>query len=266
MSLFLSSLNSGSNGNCYYVGNEQEAVLIDAGISCREIERRMDRLGLSMRKVKAVFISHEHTDHIRGVNTLAKKYKMPVFVTKDTLTKCRLQIHESPVFGFSTAEKVTIGDLEISAFSKAHDAIDPYSFVVEQKGVRVGVFTDIGTVCDQLISHFKACHAAVLEANYDVQMLENGRYPYFLKNRIRGGKGHLSNDQALELFRNHKSDSMSHLLLGHLSQQNNCPKLVSGMFQPFKEKVEVIIASRTHETPLFEVGNTKRVDFHAYGS
>ena len=223
MSLYVASLNSGSNGNCYYIGNGREAVLVDAGLSCRETERRMARLNLSMKTVKAIFISHEHGDHIKGVNVLSKKYSLPVYFTEGTFRFSRLSVEKSLVKIFGADEQLTVGDLGITAFAKHHDARDPHSFVIEGHDVTIGVFTDIGNVCDNLTRHFKRCHAAFLEANYDADMLENGRYPIHLKERIRGGKGHLSNHEALELFRQHKPAHMSHIFLSHLSKDNNNP-------------------------------------------
>src|SRR5688572_11851614 len=125
MSLFTASLNSGSNGNCYYVANHHEAVLIDAGISCREVEIRMKRLNLSMKKVKAIFITHEHTDHVKGVAGISKKYKLPVYVTPTTFQHRRLRVKDHLVFPFKAYEPVTIGRLTVTGFPKFHDAIDP---------------------------------------------------------------------------------------------------------------------------------------------
>lgn len=221
MSLFITSLNSGSNGNCYYVGNDNEAVLIDAGISCKETEIRMKRLGLSLRKVKAIFVSHEHSDHINGVSVLSKKYQIPVYVTPNTRREGRLNLKENLSFTFRAYEVITLGNLTITPFPKLHDASDPHSFVVASDTVKVGVFTDIGFACEHVIQNFKQCHAVFLESNYDEDMLEFGRYPIQLKNRIRDGKGHLSNKQALELFLQHRPAFMSHLLLSHLSAENN---------------------------------------------
>jgi phosphoribosyl 1,2-cyclic phosphodiesterase len=253
MSLFITSLNSGSNGNCYYVGNEQEAVLIDVGISCRETERRMKRLGLLMEKVKAIFISHEHGDHISGVAVLAKKYNLPVYITSATLTYGRLQLQKDMVRSFLPHKAVMIGALSITAFPKFHDASDPHSFIVSCGSVNVGVFTDLGIACEQLINYFKQCHAAFLEANYDAAMLENGSYPYHLKNRIRGGMGHLSNEQALQLFLVHRPSFMSHLLLSHLSKNNNDPRLVEDLFNAHAGNTNIIIASRYKETDVYHV-------------
>lgn len=253
MSLFVASLNSGSNGNCYYVGNGSEAVLVDAGISCRETERRMARLNLSLKTVKAIFISHEHSDHIKGVTVLSKKYNLPVYITETTARFGRLNIDRSLARTFAADETISINSLSVTPFAKHHDAGDPHSFVVEGNGVIVGVFTDIGNVCDKLTMHFKGCHAAFLEANYDADMLENGRYPIHLKRRIRGGKGHLSNHEALELFNTHRPAHMSHLFLAHLSAENNNPELVNELFSAHAGDVHVVVASRYRETEVFHI-------------
>ncbi|CAL1519312.1 Ribonuclease BN [Chitinophaga sp. MM2321] len=256
MSLLITSLNSGSNGNCYYIGNNSEAVLVDAGLSCRETEKRMLRLGLSMDKVKAVFISHEHIDHIRGITVITKKYRLPVYITPGTLTGGRLVLNEQLVSSFTAYEPVQIGGLSVTAFPKLHDASEPHSFIVSNQEVNIGVFTDIGAPCEHVIRHFQQCHAAFLEANYDEQMLEQGRYPYYLKNRIRGGKGHLSNKQALEIFVNHRPAFMSHLLLSHLSQDNNNPLLVQELFDEHANGVKIVVASRYAETAVFQIHAT----------
>lgn len=253
MSLFITSLNSGSNGNCYYIGNDSEAVLIDAGISCRETERRMQRLGLSMQKVKAIFISHEHTDHIRGVTVLSNKYQLPVYITSATLRHGGLQLKDHLVVPFNAQEPVNIGRLSVKAFAKEHDAAEPHSFTITQEKITVGVFTDIGVPCNNLAHHFQQCHAAFLEANYDETMLDQGRYPVFLKNRIRGGKGHLSNTQALELFTRLRPAFMSHLLLSHLSRDNNDPQLVQTTFDQYADGTQIIVASRYQETAVFHI-------------
>jgi phosphoribosyl 1,2-cyclic phosphodiesterase len=253
MSLFITALASGSNGNCYYVGNETEAVLIDAGITCKEIEKRMGRLGLSIKKVKAVFISHEHADHIKGMPVLVKKYKLPTYITTTTLRHGRLRLEKNCIRSFSVNEAINIGDLSITAFSKMHDASDPYSFIICCNGICVGVFTDIGSPCSQVIHHFGQCHAAFLEANYDEHMLKVGGYPYYLKKRISGEKGHLSNRQALELFIKHKPSYMSHLFLSHLSKNNNCPNLVSELFNKHAGEIKIIIASRYEETAVYNI-------------
>ncbi len=253
MTLSIASLNSGSNGNCYYIGNGEEAVFVDAGLSCRETELRMKRLGLQMNRVRAIFITHEHSDHIQGVNQLVSRYQIPVYVSQSTLKEAgfwKIRKFTSP---FTTQEPVRIGGLQITAFQKKHDACDPHSFVVSGAKTHIGVFTDIGEPCDQLIHYFKQCHAAFLESNYDEDMLEKGRYPLYLKNRIRGGSGHLSNRQALELYMKHRPSFMSHLLLSHLSKENNSPELVESLFTPVQKDTRVIIASRYQESALYQV-------------
>jgi phosphoribosyl 1,2-cyclic phosphodiesterase len=205
MSLFISSLNSGSNANCYYVGNQHEAVLVDAGLSCRETEKRMKQLGLSMDKVKALFISHEHSDHITGMSGISKKHQLPVYITEATLKNCNIPVEPHLIQSFKNAKPVAIGNLSVTPFRKSHDAADPHSFMITGNGVNIGVITDIGYACKQVIKYFSECNAIFLESNYCDDMLEKGSYPYYLKNRIRGDEGHLSNDQALELFLNYKS-------------------------------------------------------------
>lgn len=255
--LYITSLNSGSNGNCYYVGNDEEAVLIDAGISCRETETRMLRLGLSMAKVKAIFISHEHSDHIKGLCVLSKKYNIPVYINDGTLRGCRTSPSSHLIRPLISSETTYIGSLCVTAFPKLHDAAEPHSFLIGCGGVKVGVFTDIGAACPQLIHHFQQCHAAFLETNYDEGMLHNSPYPYFLKRRIAGGMGHLSNTQALELFRNHRPSFMSHLLLAHLSRENNCPKLVEDLFKQHADGTEIIVAGRHQETAVFKISEAR---------
>lgn len=250
MSLYIASLNSGSNGNCYYIGNNNDAILIDAGLSCKETEKRMLRLGLSPNKIRAVFISHEHTDHIKGLEVLSRKYALPVYISAKTLGNSHLRLEHHLLCPLTTNEKITLKEFQISAFAKYHDAAEPCSFMVESLGIKIGIFTDIGRVCEQLIHHFSQCHAAFLEANYDEEMLEHGRYPFHLKRRISGGKGHLSNREAFELFCQHRPVHMSHVLLSHLSQDNNCPDLARRLFESNAGNVQVSIASRHKETEL----------------
>jgi phosphoribosyl 1,2-cyclic phosphodiesterase len=253
MSLCIAALNSGSNGNCYYIGNEREAILIDAGLSSREADKRMRRLGLAPEKLKAVFITHEHGDHIKGLRSIVKKYKVPVYLTTRTLVQGRLKLKEEFVKHFLSFEPIRLGNLLITAFPTFHDACDPHNFVITCNRVNVGIFTDIGSPCKNVIHHFKQCHAAFLESNYDEHMLENGGYPYALKNRIRGGWGHLSNKQALRLFMEHRPPFMSHLFLAHLSENNNRPDIVQNLFDSCAGKTEIIVASRYAETPAYQI-------------
>ena len=255
MSLYIASLNSGSNGNCYYIGNDTDAVLVDVGISCRETEKRMKLAGLDICKVKAIFVSHEHGDHIKGVSTLANRYMLPVYITSLTAKNGPILIrHLSKPF--AAGEVVSIGSLNVTAFAKKHDANDPHSFIISYNDTTVGVFTDIGIACNEVVNYFKQCHAVFLESNYDEAMLENGRYPIHLKNRIRGGEGHLSNRQALELFLQHRPSFMSHILLSHLSKENNDPQLATDLFMEHANGVEIIVASRYKATDVFTITNS----------
>lgn len=226
---------------------------MDAGISCRETEKRMKRLDLPIEKIKAIFVSHEHGDHISGIPALSKKYQIPVYITLPTLSKGRIPVEPQLIHSFEAHQPVQIGSLSITPFPKFHDAADPHSFIIQSKQVSVGVFTDIGIPSQHLIQYFKQCHAAFLEANYDSQMLEKGNYPYHLKKRISGGEGHLSNHQALELFLSHRSPFLSHLLLAHLSKNNNHPQLVADLFAPHAGNTEIIVASRYQESATYLV-------------
>jgi phosphoribosyl 1,2-cyclic phosphodiesterase len=256
MSLKFASLNSGSNGNCYYIASGDDAIFVDAGLSCRETELRMKRLGIPMSQIKAIFVTHEHSDHIQGVNQLVRKYQIPVYVSQHTLKEAGFWKIRKLVYHFDDLQPVTIGSLRVTAFQKKHDACDPHSFVVSAGKTNIGVFTDIGDPCDRLIHYFKQCHVAFLEANYDEDMLEKGNYPKILKKRISGGEGHLSNRQALELFKKHRPAFMTHLLLSHLSQENNRPELVTSLFDTFPTDTRITIASRYRESELFEIPGT----------
>lgn len=260
MGLQIASLNSGSNGNCYYVGNAEDAVLVDVGLSCRETEKRLKQLDLSIKKVKAIFVSHEHGDHIKGVSTLANKYSLPVYITEGTAKNGPILIrHLSKPFIADAA--VAVGSLTVTPFLKKHDAADPHSFIISSNEITVGVFTDIGFVCNNVLQNFKQCHAVFLEANYDEAMLENGRYPIHLKNRIRGGEGHLSNRQALELFVTHRAPHLSHLILSHLSKENNSPQIVQTLFEAHAGATKIITASRYEVSAVYNI-NANNTESH----
>jgi phosphoribosyl 1,2-cyclic phosphodiesterase len=262
MSLFISSLNSGSNANCYYVGNSQEAVLIDAGLSCRETEKRMKHLGLSMDRVKALFISHEHSDHITGMPGISKKYQLPVYITAATFDNSKMPVEPQLIYPFKHAKPVSFGNLSVTPFSKSHDAADPHSFMVSGHGVNIGVITDIGYACKQVIKYFRQCQAIFLESNYCSAMLENGNYPPYLKKRISSDEGHLSNDQALELFRKYKSADLSLLILSHLSKNNNKPELVETLFNRNAGDTKIFVASRYQASQVFCIDKNDVMAIH----
>lgn len=254
MAINICSINSGSNGNCYYVGNETDAVLIDAGLSCRETEMRMHRAGLEFRKVKAVFITHEHTDHTRGAEVISRKHDLPIYFSRITHQNSWVRIRAEQLKHFAPYEEIRVGSLVVTPFPKNHDASEPHSFIVTGDGITVGVLTDIGSACEHVIANFSRCHAAFLEANYDEVMLRQGSYPEYLKKRIRSSVGHMSNTQALALFTEHRSDFMSHLLLAHLSKENNDPELVKKIFMQHAGNILIDVASRYQEGEVYTIG------------
>ena len=234
--------------------------MIDAGISCREIEKRMKRLDLSMSRVKAIFVSHEHGDHIFGIPNLSRKYQLPVYITQNTLQSSFITIEKHLVHSFRPNNPIAIGGLSITAFPKSHDAVDPHSFIVSSQQVTVGVFTDIGHSCSNITQNFRKCNAVFLESNYCEDMLIKSSYPIYLKKRISGDEGHLSNTQALELFLAHRGHKLTHLLLSHLSENNNSPEIVSRMFGEKAGTTKVIVASRYEESPVFLIEKSPAID------
>lgn len=253
MPLFIASLNSGSNANCYYVGNNNEAVLIDAGLSCRETERRMKQLKLSMEKVKAVFISHEHADHITGMSGLSKKHQLPVYITDGTLHNSNMPVEQHLIRSFKQPGIISIGGLKVTPFKKSHDAADPHSFMISGHGVNVGVITDIGYACKRVIKYFSKCQAVFLESNYCDNMLRNGSYPYHLQKRISSDEGHLSNAQAVELFQHYRAEDLQLLILSHLSKNNNKPELAEALFRPHAGSTKIVVASRYEASTVFSI-------------
>ena len=251
----IASIASGSNGNCYYLENDDDAILIDAGISTRQIVARMANLSLSMSKVRGVFISHEHTDHVRGINVLSRKYSVPVFMTQKTYLKYGKIIKDSLLNFFLPGKQVSFGKIDVYPFLKSHDAAEPCSFSVSSEGRRVAVMTDIGLQCSNVISHIQNADAVFLETNYDDNMLNAGPYPAFLKARIASDFGHLSNTQAAMIALEHASSRLKHVFLSHLSENNNTPELALYTFNSFIKKrndlnPELILTSRHKESRL----------------
>lgn len=247
------SIASGSNGNCYYIAKGEDAVLIDIGINTKHVEIRMNRLGILPQSIKAIFITHEHTDHIRGLSVFSKRYQIPVYVTKGTYDASRLHMPEHLVNFIELDDEISIGSLQVRSLPKFHDAKEPCSFVVSDGNYNLAVLTDIGRSCENVERAIQNADIVLLESNYDEEMLRTGRYSYFLKNRISSGWGHISNAVALQLFLDNKSDRLRHLILGHLSGQNNTIDLVRGTFEANCQGLKLSIATRDEETELFEV-------------
>lgn len=242
--LEICALASGSNGNCYYIGNEKEAVLIDAGIFYKHFDKRMDEAGLDKNKIKAIFITHEHTDHVQGVRGCSDKLNVPVFFTQKTFKKLQARHRPDMVMFFESGTTLQIGDLTVFSFKKLHDAADPCSFRIEGNGKSVGVMTDIGSIDQVLENEIAKCHAVFLETNYDQKMLWNGSYPVYLKQRVDSELGHLSNDQALELIKRNASDRLKYIFLSHISAENNRPEIAIQVFNELNHSIRILPTSR----------------------
>ena len=219
-----SVLASGSSGNAYYVETENACVLVDAGISCREIERRLELVGVKAKKLDALIITHEHTDHIKGAGPLARRFNLPVYVNKKTLENGRKALGNlsTPVI-IQTGQAININDLCVETFTKCHDAADPLGLVLSSNGTKIGLSTDLGKSTRLMEDRLKGCDALILEFNYDKEMLEQGPYPLHVKRRIKGSEGHLSNKQAGDLLRVISKENLKYVVLAHLSETNNEP-------------------------------------------
>jgi len=253
--LKIAAIASGSNGNCYYLESGDDAVLVDAGVSAKQIVERMTRLGLSLVKVRGVFISHEHSDHIRGLDVFSRKQAIPVFMTKKTYSSWGKPVRESLLNFFSPGEPVVLGSLSVHPFLKSHDAAEPCSFSVSSTRKTVAILTDIGSQCANVIDHIKRADALFLESNYDDHMLKTGFYPPYLKRRIASDVGHLSNTQAARLALEHATPRLRHVFLSHLSANNNTPEIALKTFIQHIEKrsdlqVDVTLTSREKEVGL----------------
>lgn len=242
--LEICALASGSNGNSYYIGNENEAILIDAGIHYRKLVERLEDTGLDKSKIKAIFISHEHTDHIQGIKGCSKKLSIPGIFSQHTYLKSSKR-HQPDLYAFFEEGKpYTIGNIDVYPFKKPHDACDPYSFRIKCNGKNIGVFTDIGEVDKTLQTEFAKCHIVFLEANYDKELLWKGGYPIYIKQRVDSAIGHLSNDQALELIQKHASPELETIFISHISFNNNTPEKVLETLSCLNGKYTIKLTSR----------------------
>ena len=219
---------SGSSGNCTYVGSERTAVLIDVGLSGKKIESGLAVIDRHPSELAGILITHEHIDHIAGLGVLARRYHLPIYATPGTVeylygTGMRQvgKIDPGLIHMVRADETFTIGDLTVSPFRTSHDAAQPVAYRIENGGRAMAVATDMGCYDDDTVMHLKHLDGIVLESNHDVNMLEVGPYPYPLKQRILGEKGHLSNELAGHLLCDILHDDMKAILLGHLSAENN---------------------------------------------
>ena len=257
--LEICAIASGSNGNCYYIGNEDNAVLIDAGISRKQIILRMAERGLDVSKIKAVFISHEHSDHIRGAYVLGKRLNIPVYLTAKTYNSAYKNMRPLYPRFFTLNVPVQLNGFTIFPFSKNHDAAEPCSFRIKYENIHIGVFTDIGNPCENVTTQLGICNGVFMETNYDEKMLWEGKYPWHLKNRIASENGHLSNRQAFQLLDKHAGNNLKCVFLSHLSQENNTPEIAYKTIAPLKDRFEIKLTSRTQpgEVYRFETGTNE---------
>jgi len=238
------SLASGSNGNCYYIGTENSAILIDAGIYYKHLVSRIEQTTLDIKKIKGIFITHEHADHVRGAKVIQKKLNIPIFFNQVTYYNTYKAYRPEYQKFIEANEFVDFYDFRVFAFNKNHDCKQPISYRVQIGDYSVGVMTDIGVVDNDFINHFKECQSVFLESNYDEKMLLEGSYPYFLKERVKSNKGHLSNIDARDLIINHANPKLKNIILSHISQENNCTEILDEVYKELKEKYTIEYAPR----------------------
>ena len=220
MSIRFASLGSGSKGNGTLVASGDDCLLVDCGFTIKETERRMARLGLSPADLSAILVTHEHSDHMSGVGPLARKYRLPVYLTPGTL-RAR-DIGSLPqVTLIEGHQPFTVGEIQVTPVAVPHDAREAAQFVFRSRGRSLGILTDLGTITPHVEAHYSDCDALVLEANHDPQMLAQGPYPPSLKRRVGGAYGHLSNQQAAGFLQRVGSERLQHLVVAHISEKNN---------------------------------------------
>ncbi len=220
-----SVLASGSSGNACYVESDNARVLIDAGLSAREIERRLAQVGVEPSSLDGLIITHEHSDHIKGAGPLTRRYNLPLYINEKTLESGHKKLGKLPQPEIiETGRTFTIKDLNVETFTKCHDAADPVGVVLSLNGVRIGVATDLGRSTRLIEDRLKGCQALIIEFNHDPVMLDQGPYPLYLKRRIKGSDGHLSNEQAGDLLKVVSHGNLKQVVLAHLSEKNNDPE------------------------------------------
>ncbi|MFQ3581285.1 MAG: MBL fold metallo-hydrolase [Chloracidobacterium sp.] len=222
-------LASGSAGNATLIASDRAAVLVDAGLSARALAQRMTDVGFDPARLTAIVITHEHADHVGGLSVLARRLAVPVFIAPATRQQLRFKEKDMAAIRWAdplTAEApITIGDLTLTPIAVPHDAAEPFVFTAQAGGVKLAVVTDLGYIPAHVAHHLTGCQALVLEANHDRDMLQAGNYPWELKQRIAGRLGHLSNDAMARFLREDFDGQAAHIILAHLSQQNNHPEL-----------------------------------------
>ena len=255
-------LASGSKGNAIYVSDGHCAILVDAGLSGIQIEQRMRAAGLDIRTLKAIVVSHEHSDHIRGVGVLSRRYDLPVYISRETATAATAQLGAiQRTQYFTTGQPFAIDHLTVHPFALSHDAADPAGFTIARDGHKIGIATDLGIATGMVRQHLKSCALLVLEANHDPTMLIEGPYPWPLKQRIKSRAGHLSNHDTCALLDELKHAGLHHVILAHLSATNNTPEValetVAATMKK-KDRFELHVAHQEKCSDLVVIGGLRR--------
>lgn len=257
--LRFSVLASGSKGNACYVETESARILIDAGLSAREIERRLDHIGVDPSSLNALIITHEHFDHIKGAGPLVRRYGLPIYLNRKTLEGGAKKFGKLPLpVIIETGQTTTVNDLRVETFTKCHDAADPVGLLLSINSVKMGVVTDLGRSTRLIEDRLKDCQALIIEFNHDPIMLEEGPYPVFLKQRIRGKDGHLSNEQAGDLLKALCHKNLKQIVLAHISETNNHPEKAytqasSALKQKDLRETGILISRQDEVAPMVEL-------------
>ena len=241
------SLYSGSSGNSLFVETENTRLLIDAGVSSKKIESALENLNIDPSSINGILITHEHSDHVQGLGTFAKKYNLPVYVnqkTLDAMPKQKEKISVNNIKNFKIEEKFEIGDMKIKPFSIPHDAANPCGFNIFKDDKKISIATDIGHMTNGVLKNLEDSIFVLLESNYDPEVLKFSRYPYQLKSRIAGPTGHLSNELAGKTISHLLDSGLKQAMLGHLSKESNFPELA------YKTVIDEIISNNHNENSL----------------
>lgn len=232
MSLFFQVVASGSKANAILICSPRTSILLDSGLSSKELVRRLDNSPVRAEQLAAVLVSHEHQDHVRGVGVLSRRFELPVYLTRGTLDNLPAQTGQlAHLQIFQAGSAFCIGDLQIQPFPISHDAEDPVGFVIQHEETRLGVCTDLGFATELVKIRLQGCQGLILEANHDEELLLNGPYPPHLKQRIRSRHGHLSNTATFELLADLYHGNLQSIVFAHLSEVNNSPDLVRQGFR-----------------------------------